>query len=83
MKWILFSQREPQKIKYSFYEIQVETNTDNFGKLFQTELFFWDEDGWYLCDKYSVIKSIGLSDNYFEINNPIKWREFRAPNLVD
>jgi len=83
MEWILFSQREPEKIKYSFYEVQIETNTDNFGKLILTQLIFWGGHGWNIYERNNIFGGYTLPTNYFEINKPIMWREFRAPNLSE
>lgn len=81
--WILFSQREPEKTKNDFYEILVETDTDNFGKLCHADLYFWDGDRWNLCYGYPLVETDRLSFDYFKINTPIKWKEFRALNLVE
>ncbi len=79
---ILFSQRKTGKNMYDFYEIEVETDTDNLGKLYHTDLYFWDGNCWNLCYGYSVVETHRLSFDYFKINNPISWKEFKAPNLV-
>jgi hypothetical protein len=83
MKWINYDVKKPPKEKFTRYEMVIESDTDNFGKQTAEIMIFWDDLKWNLCDKYSLVESFELPENYFDLNKPLVWREYRASNLVD